>query len=67
MAYYKLYKWFSVFRKKHFTNWIYWYSEYVLKTPEQRELERQQKERDVATAMTKLIVTKTMINGLGRY
>ena len=44
---------------------IYWYKEYVLKTPEQREQERIEKKIKVRTTMAQLGVMTALCGGLG--
>ena len=44
---------------------IYWYKEYVLKTPEQREQERIEKKRKARTVMVQLGVMTALCGGLG--
>ena len=44
---------------------IYWYKEYVLKTPEQREQERIEKTRKARTTMAQLSVMTALCSGLG--
>ena len=51
MAFYSLWKWFSPWSKREYADMIYWYKEYVLKTPEQREQERIEKKKKARTAM----------------
>ena len=51
MAFYSLWEWFSPWSKRGYIDMIYWYKEYVLKTPEQREQERIEKKRKARTAM----------------
>ena len=40
MGFYSFYRWLKRFSKKEYPDMIYWYKEYVLKTPEQREKEK---------------------------
>ena len=65
MAFYSLWKWFSPWNKREYTDMIYWYKEYVLKTPEQREQERIEKKRKVRTTMAQLGVMAALCGGLG--
>ena len=44
---------------------IYWYKEYVLKTPEQREQERKESKRKARTALAQLAIMNTMCSNLG--
>ena len=62
MAWYALWKWFSPWSKRDMPDMIYWYSEYVLKTPEQREMERIQKRRKVNTVMAQIVIMNTIFN-----
>ena len=48
-----------------YTDMIYWYKEYVLKTPEQREQERRESKRKARTALAQLALVDTMCRGLG--
>ena len=64
-AFYSLWKWFSPWSRREYTNMIYWYKEYVLKTPEQREQERIEKKRKARTAMAQLGVMTALCGGLG--
>jgi hypothetical protein len=65
MGFYALWKWFSPWSKRDYTDMIYWYSEYVLKTPEQREQERRKSKRRVATTMAQLGIMNMMCKELG--
>lgn len=56
MAFYKLQQFFW-FRKNKMPDMIYWYKEYVLKTPEQREIER----RKARTALAQLVAIGTVL------
>ena len=67
MAYGKLYKWFSQFRKLPFTDWVYWYKEYVLKTPEQREFERIESRNRARTGLAKLGVISSVVHNMSEY
>ena len=64
MAFYSLWKWFSPWGKREYTDMIYWYKEYVLKTPEQREQERIEKKKKAGTAMAQLGVMTALCSGL---
>ena len=44
---------------------IYWYKEYVLKTPEQREQERRESKRKARIALAQLVTMNTMYSNLG--
>ena len=65
MGFYALWKWFSSWSKKDYPNMIYWYKEYVLKTPEQREQERRESKRKARTALAQLAIMNTMCSNLG--
>lgn len=65
MGFYALWKWFSPWSKRDYPNMIYWYKEYVLKTPEQREQERRESKRKARTALAQLAIMNTMCRGLG--
>ena len=65
MGFYALWKWFSPWSKMDNPNMIYWYKEYVLKTPEQREQERRESKRKARTALAQLALVDTMCRGLG--
>lgn len=64
MAWYALYKWYSPWSKRNCPDMIYWYKEYVLKTPEQRERESEQRKRDAQTAMAKLCAMHAILGSL---
>ena len=57
MAFGALYNWFKAFRKTPFFNWAYYYNEFVLKTPEQREAEKKASDKQ---AVQSLLVMKMM-------
>ena len=65
MAFYSLWKWFSPWSNREYTDMIYWYKEYVLKTPKQREQERIENKRKARTAMAQLGVMAALYGGLG--
>ena len=65
MGFYALWKWFSSWSKRDYINMIYWYKEYVLKTPEQREQERRENKRKARTALAQLAIMNTMCSNLG--
>lgn len=65
MAFYSLWKWFSPWSEREYTDMIYWYKEYVLKTHEQREQERVENKRKARTAMAQLGVMTALCSGLG--
>ena len=65
MGFYALWKWFSPWSKRDYPNMIYWYKEYVLKTPEQREQERRENKKRARTALVQLALVDTMCRGLG--
>lgn len=65
MAFYSLYKWFSPWSKREYTDMIYWYKEYVLKTPEQREQEKKDRQRKARTVLAQLGIIDTVCRGLG--
>lgn len=56
MAFYKLQQFFW-FRKNKMPDMIYWYKEYVLKTPEQREMER----RKARIVLSRLVAMNTIL------
>lgn len=64
MGFYALWKWFKPWSKKNYPNMNYWYKEYVLKTPEQREKERIKRKREAMTAFAKLQAIHYMIKSL---
>lgn len=55
MAFYKLQQFFWF--RKNIPNMIYWYKEYVLKTSEQREIER----RKARTVLAQLVAMNTVL------
>ena len=65
MGFYALWKWFSPWSKRYYPNMIYWYKEYVLKTPEQREQERRESKRKARIALAQLVTMNTMCSNLG--
>lgn len=65
MAFYSLWKWFSPWSKREYTDMIYWYKEYVLKTTEQREQERRESKRKARTDLAQLVIMNTMCSNLG--
>ena len=65
MGFYALLKWFSPWSKRNYPNMIYWYKEYVLKTPEQREQERRESKRKARTALAQLAIMNTVCSNLG--
>lgn len=67
MGFYALWQWFSPWSKRGYPNMIYWYKEYVLKTPEQREQERRESKRKARTSLAQLAIMNTMCNELGGY
>lgn len=64
MGWYALYKWFRPWCKKPYYNMIYWYKEYVLKTPEQRAHEEKIKHKEAMTALAQLSIMHTMLSNL---
>lgn len=48
MGFWALWKWFQSWSKIGYPNMIYWYSEYFLKTPEQRAAEKRIREYEAA-------------------
>lgn len=67
MAFRALYIWFSQFRKIPFNDWVYWYSEYVLKKPEQREAERKRHQKEAKTAMANLLFMDAIMSYMSDY
>lgn len=65
MAYYSLWKWFSPWRKTKYTNYIYYYKEFVLKTEEQRKLEKIEKEKELKEMKLRLLATNSFVRNLG--
>lgn len=64
MGWYSVYKWFSSFSKKEYINRIYWYNNYVLKTPEQREKEDRIRKMKARTCMMCMGVMSSYIEQL---
>ena len=62
MAWYSLWKWFSPWSKRDYPNMIYWYSEYVLKTPQQRERERTERKKCANTVLAQICIMNTICN-----
>lgn len=56
MAYWALYKWFKPWRKLPTYDVIYYFSEYVVKTPEQRQIEAEQRKKRLES--TKNVIRK---------
>lgn len=48
MGFFALWRWFRPWSKREYPNMIYWYREYFLKTPEQREYERRKRYKEAA-------------------
>lgn len=64
MGWYAWYKWYSSFSKKEIINRVYWYKEYVLKTPEQREEEAKIRKIKARTCMMYLGIVSSYIEQL---
>ena len=64
MGWYALYKWYRTWCKKEYPDMIYWYKEYILKTPEQRKQEAELKHKKAMTALAQLSITHAMLSGL---
>lgn len=62
MGWYALYKWYSPWSKLNLPNMIYWYKEYYLKTPEQRQIEKEERSRKAKNALITLSTISTLIN-----
>lgn len=54
MAWWSLYRWFAHWRKTPYSDMAYYYSEYVLKTPEQREKDKAERQRKGEEALRRL-------------
>lgn len=65
MAFYTLWKWFSSWSKREYKNMIFWYNEYVLKTPDQRKREDIENKRKIKTILAQLGVINTICSNLG--
>lgn len=64
MGWYALYKWYKPWSKRDLPNMIYWYKEYVLKTPEQREAEAIKRKKEAQTIMAQLGVIHAMLSDI---
>ena len=62
MAWYALYKWYRPWSKKGYPNMVYWYKEYVLKTPEQREYEQQKRKKEAKESLYGLMKMTNMLS-----
>ena len=67
MGFWALWKWFSPWSKRNYPNMIYWYKEYVLKTPEQREFERKARERSAKKTLAALGIINEILGKKCRY
>lgn len=65
MAFYALYKWFSPWNKREYRNMVFWYNEYVLKSPEQREQENIESKRKLNTVLAQLGIMSVICSNLG--
>ena len=61
MAWYALYKWYRPWSKRRYPNMIYWYKEFVLKTPEQRKYEEKQEKKEAKQAAYNLLALTRMM------
>lgn len=66
MGWYALYKWFKPWCKKEYRDMIYWYNEFVLKTPEQREYEKKIEHEKAMTTLAQLGVIHAALNNLNK-
>lgn len=64
MGWYSVYKWFSKFSKRECINRIYWYNNYVLKTPEQREKEARISKMKARTCMMCMGIVSSYVKQL---
>lgn len=62
MAWYSLYKWFVSWRKTKYLNMIYYYSEYVLKSEEQRIREKEERKNKACQVMTIFSIMNQILN-----
>lgn len=62
MAWYSLYKWCYGWSNRKSYNMIYWYNEYILKTPEQRQKEYLERKQKTKQLLTQLTIMHTMLN-----
>lgn len=67
MAFYALWKWFSPWSKKKYPDMIYWYREYVLKSPEQRALEQAQRQEEIEVLKKKLFLMHALFSDSWLY
>ena len=65
MAFWSLYKWFAPWSKRGYPDMIYYFSEYVVKTPEQREKESIIREKRAEAAIKNLSAMYNIFNKNG--